>query len=71
MSANQLGQLLGVLLVPLAIFYAVGTGIFILLFPWLWISALRNVKKIRLELQRLNEILDSRLSADAPTLPRR
>lgn len=67
----SVGSALGVLAVPIVVLYFIGMGIFTLSFPWLWMSALRNVKLIRLEMQRLNEILDSRLTADAPTLPRR
>ena len=40
---------------------ALTLGVF---WPLMAFSAMRNVKKIRLELERLNEILESRLSAD-------
>jgi len=36
----------------------------VVFWPLMAFSAMRNVKKIRLELERLNEILESRLSAD-------
>ncbi|HKV99986.1 MAG TPA: hypothetical protein VJN96_09180 [Vicinamibacterales bacterium] len=50
---------------------ALGFPAFLIWTWYLMFSALRNVKLIRLELQRLNEILESRLTADSIGVGRR
>jgi uncharacterized membrane protein SpoIIM required for sporulation len=46
-------------------------GTFGVAWPLMMFSMMRNTKKIRVELQRLNEILETRLSLDVVTPPRR
>jgi hypothetical protein len=71
MTPFRLGELLGEFTSALAPLIALGLVAMVVFANYLMFSALRNVKLIRLELRRLNEILDSRLSADTLTTLRR
>jgi hypothetical protein len=53
------------------LFFLYAGFIFTVALPLMAFVLMRNTKKIRLELTRLNEILESRLVIDAPTAPRR
>jgi len=66
-----MGELLGAIIgLSGGLVMVLGVGVYFVLLGWvplMVLSATRNIKQIRVQLERLNDTLDSKLSADGPT----
>ena len=71
MSANDVGHALGTLFAAWWLFGLISFLALSYFVPIMLFIATRNVRKIRRELERLNEILESRLSSGPADIARR